>query len=131
MITAYATTEAIDHMGLYGSFIEREGDGSGTVVLHHGRVKRPGKVVPDFSAVELRALSPDTDGFLEAIAAGAVERFGLANALVVHRLGTIGAKDTVLLAIVSSVSRDRSFEACSWIVDEIKKEEGIALIERP
>ena len=131
MITAFTTVEAIDHLGLYGSFIEREGDGSGTIVLHHGRVKRPGKVVPDFSTVELRALTPDPDGFLAAMATRAAERFGLANALVVHRLGEVGAKDAVLLVVVSSATRDRSFEACSWIVDELKKEEGIALIERP
>ncbi|MCX5832259.1 MAG: hypothetical protein NT140_10315 [Deltaproteobacteria bacterium] len=35
------------------------------------------------------------------------------------------------MAIVSGKTRDRCFEACSWIVDEVKKEEFIHLIEHP
>lgn len=54
--------------------------------------------------------------------------FKLNQTLIVHRLGTIGACDSVLLAIVSGKTRDRCFAACSWIVDEVKKEE---FIEQP
>ncbi|GFE61897.1 molybdenum cofactor biosynthesis protein MoaE [Geobacter sp. AOG2] len=131
MITAFCTTEAFDHLELYRTFLERETDTTGTVVLHHGRVKRPGKQVPDFSTVELKPLVPDSDDRLAALARQAEEQFQLNQALVVHRLGTIGAGDSVLLAIVSGKTRDRCFAACSWIVDEIKREEFIELIERP
>jgi molybdopterin synthase catalytic subunit len=129
VITAYTTHQEFDHLELYRSFLERETDATGTVVLHHGRVKRPGKQLPDFSHVELKPLCGDVDGRLLAIAHQARERFQLNQVLVVHRLGTIGACDSVLLAIVSSRTRDRCFEACSWIVDEVKKEEFIQLME--
>lgn len=129
MISAHTTQQDFDHLELYRSFLERETDATGTVVLHHGRVKRPGKQVPDFSRVELKPLCADVDSRLLAIAEQARERFQLNQVLVVHRLGTIGACDSVLLAIVSGKTRDRCFEACSWIVDEIKKEEFIQLIE--
>lgn len=129
MITAYCTQQAFNHLELYRSFLERETDATGTVVLHHGRVKRPGKQVPDFSRVELRPLCDDADGRMALIGRQALERFGLNQVLVVHRLGTIAACDSVLLAIVSGQTRDRCFQACSWIVDEIKKEEFIELIE--
>lgn len=129
MITAFSTVQDFDHLALYRAFLERETDSTGTVVLHHGRVKRPGKQVPNFSSVELNPLVKDVDTCLAGIARQAEERFKLNQVLIVHRLGTIGACDSVLLAIVSGKTRDRCFEACSWIVDEIKREEFIALVE--
>jgi molybdopterin synthase catalytic subunit len=129
MITAFCTTEKFDHLELYRSFLERENDSTGTVVLHHGRVKRPGKQVPDFSSVELKPLVSDCNGCLADLARRAEEQFQLNQVLVVHRLGIIGACDSVLLAIVSGKTRDRCFAACSWIVDEIKQEEFIELTE--
>jgi len=131
MITAYATERALDHLELYRAFLERETDTTGTVVLHHGRVKRPGKQVPEFSTVELKPLVSDVDDRLAALARSAEARFELNQVLIVHRLGAIGARDSVLLAIVSGKTRDRCFAACSWIVDEIKREEFIKLIEHP
>jgi len=47
------------------------------------------------------------------------------------RLGTVAARDTVLLAIVSSATRDRCFAACRHLVDEVKREEFISLVELP
>ena len=131
MITAYATERPLDHLELYRAFLERETDASGTVVLHHGMVKRPGKQVPEFSTVELKPLVSDIDDRLAALARSAEARFELNQVLIVHRLGVIGARDSVLLAIVSGKTRDRCFAACSWIVDEIKGEEFIELIELP
>lgn len=128
--TAYATEKPIDHVALYASFLEHEDDTSGTVVLHHGRVKRPGKQVPEFSNVELRALVADVDEKLSNLGRLAQERFNLNQVLIVHRIGLLEAGDSVLMAIASGTTRDRCFEACRWIVDEIKKEEYIELIER-
>jgi molybdopterin synthase catalytic subunit len=131
MITAYATEQPFDHLQLYRTFLERESDCSGTVVLHHGRVKRPGKQVPDFSSVELKALTADLDAKLSELAWESKRRFDLNQVLLVHRLGRIGACDSVLLAIVSGATRDRCFAACSFLVDEVKKEELIQLTEHP
>ncbi len=129
MITAYVSEQPFDHLELYRDFLERETDCSGTVVLHHGRVKRPGKQVPDFSKVELKLLAPDADRKLQVLAQKVKELYGLNQVLIVHRLGIVGPCDTVLLAIVSGVTRDRCFAACSFLVDEVKKEELIQLIE--
>ncbi|UFS70000.1 molybdenum cofactor biosynthesis protein MoaE [Geomonas sp. RF6] len=62
---------------------------------------RAGKQVADFSKVELRPLSDDVDGRLQVIAKEAAARFELNQVLVVHRLGTIEACESGLLAIVS------------------------------
>ena len=131
MVTAFATEQPFDHLELYREFLERENDCSGTVVLHHGRVKRPGKQVPDFSSVELKALAADLDTRLFNLAEETKRRYDLNQVLLVHRLGRIGSCDSVLLAIVSGKTRDRCFAACSFLVDEVKKEELIQLTEHP
>lgn len=131
MIRAYASEEEFDHLQLYREFLERENDCSGTVVLHHGRVKRPGKQVPGFTSVELKPLTTGLDAKLKLLAEEVKTKFDLNQVLLVHRLGTVDACDTVLLAIVSGVTRDRCFAACSFLVDEVKKEELIELIEHP
>lgn len=129
MITAYTVSTAIDYTALYGEFIDREEDRDGTVVLHHGRVKRPGKQVASFSAVELVALVPAVDERLADIARKAERTFCLGQVLIVHRLGRLGARESILLVVVSAPTRKPCFEACAWIVDEIKKESLIRLVE--
>jgi molybdopterin synthase catalytic subunit len=131
MITTIATDKPLDPVGLYREFLDLETDASGTIVLHHGRVKRPGKKVSDFAWVELRPLIPDVEGRLASLALEAKERFGLNQVLVAHRLGRLEAGGTVLVAIASGKTRDRCFDACSWMVDTIKKEEFIELVEIP
>lgn len=131
MTTAYTSATEFDCLELYRSFLEQETDQTGTIVMHHGRVKRPGKQVANFSHVDLKPLTTDGDARLLALAQKAAEQFQLNQVLVVHRLGRINACDTVLFAVVSGATRDRCFAACSWIVDEIKREEFIELIEQP
>jgi molybdopterin synthase catalytic subunit len=129
MTTAYTVSTAIDYAALYGEFIDREEDRDGTVVLHHGRVKRPGKQVASFSAVELVALVPGVDEGLAGIAREAEKTFGLGQVLIVHRLGRVKARESILLVVVSAPTRKPCFEACAWIVDEIKKESLVRLVE--
>lgn len=131
MITAYATNKPIDYLSLYQTFLDQDSDRTGTVVIHHGVVKRPGKQVADFSAVELKPLCADVDMRLTNLAAQTAERFALNQILLAHRTGRIGPRDSVLLAIVSGTTRDRCFAACSFLVDEIKKEAIIQLVEHP
>lgn len=129
MITAFSIKQNFDHLELYRTFLESETNSTGTVVLHHGRVKQPGKKVPNFSTVELAPLVDDVDAQLAGVAFQAKEKFDLNQVLVVHRIGSVCAGDSVLLVIVSGKTRDRCFTACSWIVDEIKREEFIELTE--
>lgn len=129
MITAYATKQTIDFTSLYWDFMDREDGSSGTVVMHHGMVKRPGKQIPDFSSVELKACATDLDNKLDQLAQGIKQSYKLNQVLLVHRLGLIGTRDSVLLVIVSGTTRDRCFAACEFLVNEIKKEGLIQLIE--
>ena len=130
-IEVAVTTDPFEVETLYARFAGREGLATGTTVMHHGRVKVPGKVVPDFSRVTLDALVDDVVEALRNIAVDATWKFHLQRIFILHRLGTVGPGDDVLLVICSSVTRREAFAACAWLVDEIKQEKFIALKEWP
>ncbi|MGD0788166.1 MAG: molybdenum cofactor biosynthesis protein MoaE [Terracidiphilus sp.] len=51
----------------------------------------------------------------------AIERFGIRDALIVHRLGRIRVGETSVLIVVSAAHRGPAFEACRWLIDTLKK----------
>lgn len=55
------------------------------------------------------------------IADEAKARFGLEACAVLHRTGRLEIGETSLLVAVSSGHRREAFDACHWMVDEIKK----------
>ena len=50
----------------------------------------------------------------------AVEKFGLLDAVVVHRLGQISLGEASILVCVTSPHRAEAFDAVRWIVDAVK-----------
>ena len=50
----------------------------------------------------------------------AIERFGLDHAEAVHRTGPLEIGESAVIVAVSSPHRSESFEACRFIIDEIK-----------
>ena len=116
---------------IYAQFAASEGNATGTMVMHHGRVKYPGKVLPNFRIISLNALVDDVCAGLRNIALDASWKFLLHRIYILHRLGEVERGGDVLLVICSAASRSDAFKACAWIVDEIKKEQLIALHELP
>jgi len=129
VITVLVCRDPIAAVDLYSRFLRAETDTSGTVVLHHGRVKRPGKQIRDFSSVLLEPVADDPQGALAALCAEAHRRFGLNRVLLTHRVGRLGAGDTVLVAIVSAATRVPAFDGCRFLVEEVKRERAIRLVE--
>ncbi len=124
-------TEPFTVAEIYSKFIEKESVATGTVVMHHGSVKYPGKVLSDFRVVSLDALVDDVCEGLRTIAVDAAWHFILHRIIILHRLGLVERGGDVLLVICSAATRRDAFDACSWIVDEIKKEQLITLRELP
>jgi molybdopterin synthase catalytic subunit len=56
----------------------------------------------------------------ERIVAEAKQRFGIANAACVHRVGLLEIGDMAVWVGVSSGHRDEAFKACRYIIDEVK-----------
>jgi molybdopterin synthase catalytic subunit len=50
----------------------------------------------------------------------AINRFGISNAHGVHRSGLMELSDVAVVVGVSSPHRDAAFEACRYIIDQVK-----------
>ncbi|MDR2925240.1 MAG: molybdenum cofactor biosynthesis protein MoaE [Azoarcus sp.] len=50
----------------------------------------------------------------------AMTRFDLIEARIVHRLGTVLAGENIVLIVVGAQHRAAAFEACRWLIDELK-----------
>lgn len=130
IIKASTTEQPFDFGSCYHAFQQQETDATGTVVIHHGKVKYPGKQVAAFSHVVLSPLIADLDTALTEVGRQAAIQCNLHQVYIAHRLGVVGRGDDVLLVIASAATRKQAFAGCAWIVDEIKKENIIQLIER-
>jgi molybdopterin synthase catalytic subunit len=56
----------------------------------------------------------------DRIVAEALRRFPLKHALCIHRLGSLNLSDMAVWVGVSSVHRGEAFDACRFIIDEVK-----------
>jgi molybdopterin synthase catalytic subunit len=58
---------------------------------------------------------------LAIIRGEALEKFGVDNVLVVHRYGDLKVGDNIVLVAVSAGHREAAFDACEYVIDELKK----------
>ena len=58
---------------------------------------------------------------LEAIRSEAIEKFGVNEVLVVHRYGDLDVMDNIVFIAVSSGHRKEAFNACMYVIDELKQ----------
>lgn len=70
----------------------------------------------DYDAYEEMALKE-----MNGLAEQALERFGVRQVVVVHRLGRLEVGETSVLIVVASAHRGAAFEACRWVIDTLKK----------
>ena len=64
------------------------------------------------------------------ILAEAMQKFPIADARCVHRIGTLAIGDLAIWASVSAAHRDAAFAACRYIIDEVKQRVPIWKNER-
>jgi molybdopterin synthase catalytic subunit len=57
---------------------------------------------------------------MRGLAGEAVERFGVRDVALVHRLGRLVVGETSVLIVVASAHRGAAFEACRWLIDTLK-----------
>jgi MoaE-MoaD fusion protein len=58
---------------------------------------------------------------LAQLAAAAKAKFALVDCSIVHRHGTLNVGEPICAVVASSAHRKASFEACEWIMEELKK----------
>jgi molybdopterin synthase catalytic subunit len=51
----------------------------------------------------------------------AIEKFGLLDARIVHRIGTVQGGDNIVFIAAGAEHRVAALEACRWMIDELKQ----------
>ena len=70
--------------------------------------------------MELEHYPGMTEQSLERIVDEACERWPLAGALVIHRVGPLLPKEQIVLVAVTAAHRGEAFAACEFIIDYLK-----------
>ena len=93
----------------------------GALVSFVGQVRdlNDGSVV---SGMHLEHYPGMTEKALAGIAEQAMQRWELADALVIHRHGDLKPLDQIVLVVVASANRQAAFAACEFIMDYLKTE---------
>lgn len=74
----------------------------------------------DVDGLEYEAYAELAEAEGERIVAEAIERYGVTDALCVHRTGDLRVGDLAVWVGASAAHRDEAFRACRYIIDEIK-----------
>ena len=61
-----------------------------------------------------------TEQYLEKISAQACQRWELLDSLILHRVGALKPDDPIVLVAAWSAHRKQAFEACRWLMEELK-----------
>ncbi|NBB13931.1 molybdenum cofactor biosynthesis protein MoaE [Caulobacter sp. SLTY] len=72
------------------------------------------------TTLELEAYPGFTDAAIAEMVAAAVGRFGLQDALVVHRIGPIAPGEAIVFVATAAAHRRAAFEACDHLMDWLK-----------
>jgi molybdopterin synthase catalytic subunit len=70
----------------------------------------------DYEAYEVMALTQ-----LESLAGEALNKFGIRDVAIIHRLGRLEIGETSVLIVVASAHRAAAFDACRWLIDTLKR----------
>jgi molybdopterin synthase catalytic subunit len=71
-------------------------------------------------ALELEGYPGFTEGHIAAFIETAIDRFGLQDAEVIHRVGPIPPGDPIVLVLTAAAHRREAFEACDYLMDYLK-----------
>jgi molybdopterin synthase catalytic subunit len=71
--------------------------------------------------LEYEAYVPMAEQEMTAIAGEAVEHFGALQLLVHHRVGVLALGEAAVVVVVATAHRAAAFEACRYVIEELKK----------
>lgn len=102
---------------------------SGAVVVFEGcaRDHHEGRAVDNLA---YEAFVPMAVSELEKLRTEALERFGLDQCLVHHRIGEVPLTEAAVVVVTASAHRREAYEASMWIMDQIKERVPIWKRER-
>lgn len=95
-------------------------DEDGALVVFDGvvRSKSRGK---DVRALVYEAYGSMAQKQMELLADGALRRWSISDVAIVHRVGTLSVGETSVVIAVAAAHRGEAFDACEWLIDELKR----------
>ncbi len=115
---------------LYHKFYSKLADSTGTILIHHGVAKYPGKYVREYNSIKLYLKDENALDKLNEYAKVMFEKYNLNKLFIIHQLGTISKNETILFLAVEAKNRTTAFDSLFKILEEIKSEKLIGLIEQ-
>lgn len=102
-----------------GALVSRS-PGSGGVVSFLGTVRHfsRGK---DVVKLDFTAYQEMAEKELDRLEQDAMQKFDILDCLVIHRTGEIAINGNIVLIVVAAAHRGPAFDACQWMIDELKK----------
>lgn len=92
-------------------------DGAGAVVSFSGIVR---DVAGGLQTMEIEHYPGMTESALQAIAEEAMQRWNLADALVIHRYGRLQAGEIIMMVATASPHRKDAFDSAEFLMDYLK-----------
>jgi molybdopterin synthase catalytic subunit len=93
-------------------------NGAGAIVTFTGIVRDSAK--GDLTVMEIEHYPGMTERALTAIATEAMQRWSLADCLVIHRYGRLGPSDPIMMVATASRHRADAFAAAEFLMDYLK-----------
>ena len=94
--------------------------GMGAVVTFVGIVRNESKG-RKVERIEIQVYEEMALKQLEAIRNEAMERFGVEEVAVIHRVGSLEASDNIMMIAVGASHRAEAFDACRYVLENIKR----------
>ena len=91
--------------------------GAGAVVTFTGLVRDHGG---SLSAMEIEHYPGMTEKAIEGMVGEAVARWGLIDALVIHRYGKLGPNEPIMMVATAAAHRGEAFAGAEFLMDYLK-----------
>ncbi|RMF91453.1 MAG: molybdenum cofactor biosynthesis protein MoaE [Methanobacteriota archaeon] len=93
----------------------------GGIVVFLGTARDFTEETGDVEKLEFEHYPGMAEKKLEELRAQAMERFDIIEASIIHRYGQIPAGENIVLIVVGAMHRKDAFDACRWLIDELKQ----------
>jgi len=108
--------EDLDHQGLLEHL---DLTGCGAVVSFLGITRGYDDGI-EIYRLEFDAWQDKLGNVLQLLAETAIENFGISKVAMAHRIGPVKAGENIVSIHVASPHRKQAFQACEWLIDELK-----------
>ena len=94
--------------------------GMGAIVIFIGTVRDNSKG-RDVDRIEIQVYEEMAAKQLQAIREEAIAKFVVEGVAIVHRYGSLGVSENIMMIAVGAGHRPKAFEACRYILETIKE----------